>query len=123
MLKRVGVSGDASATASSSTSPATQPTWQGSWLAGPITETTHSKLMVDGVRALHEVRCTFTFSGTDTSVSPTPPAVSMTSDVVLRATSTVLREEGRFVLLNGDTERDTHGNEISVSAVAHLRAA
>lgn len=123
MVKPVAVSGDGVASASTATAPSNQPAWKGAWSAGTPVETLHRQLSVGGVRVLHELSCTFTFTGVDTSVSPTPPPTPpTTSTVVLRAGTTVLRESGRFVLLDGDRQSDSHGNEVAVSATGHLRS-
>lgn len=120
MGSAAAVEGDVSATASSATAPSTQPAWQGAWRAGNVTETAYAKLTVNGAKIIHEASCTFSFSGVDTSVSPTPPSVSMDSPVTLTATTKVLQKGAAFVLVDGDSASDAHGNQLRVSASGHL---
>jgi hypothetical protein len=122
MGKPVAVEGDAKATASSSPAPADQPAWQGSWSAGTPEARAYAHLSVQGRAVIHEVRCTFSFSGVDTAVSPTPPPVSSSSEVVLSAGSTTLQKGLQRVLLDGDSASDTHGNRLAIEAGGHLRS-
>lgn len=120
MGKPVAVRGDAQATAASATAPVDQPTWQGSWVAGAVVTSAYEQLSVNGQAVIHEARCTFSFSGVDSAVSPTPPAVATSSEVVLSAGSTTLQKGLQRVLLDGDNASDEHGNRLSISASGHL---
>jgi hypothetical protein len=123
MGKKVAVRGETVATASPRKAPSTNPAWKGTWTAGPVTETSYGKLSVRNVKVIHEANCTFSFSGLDTSVSPTPPSVFMTSDLKLSATTKILQKGASFVLVDGDQLIDTHGNRLRVGAAGHLTTA
>lgn len=118
MGKAAAVEGDTVATASAATAPSTQPTWQGAWTAGAVSETSYPKLAVEGVKVIHEARCTFSFSGGDTASNGAP--VSTNSTVTLRAGTTLLQKANSKVLVNGDNASDSHGNRLEIVAAGAL---
>lgn len=118
MGKPVAVEGDTVATASSVPAPSTQPGWSGKWTAGAVSETSYPKLTVEGVKVIHEARCTFSFSGKETASSA---PVSMTSNVTLRAGATILQKGNSKVLVDGDNASDSHGNRLEIKATGALK--
>jgi len=113
MPTSVVIEGDASA--SGSTTYTGQTTYAGQWNPGEITETFYENLTSDGGRVLYQVSCTFTYRGDDTSTNAPSDAPPTQSTVTLRASTKLLQKGGQFVLVDGDREVDTHGNEVSVS--------
>lgn len=123
MGKAVAVQGDAVATASTAPAPIDQPAWQGTWTAGTPAATAYDHFTVQGQPVIHEVRCTYSFSGVDSSVSSNPPPVATTSEIVLSAGSTTLQKGLQRVLLDGDSFSDEHGNQLAIQASGHLSSA
>lgn len=120
MAKPVAVVGDVQAIPASSPSFYGQPTWNGSWMAEPVSESSYPKLTVNGVRVVYEVRCTFKFNGSDSSTNPPTAVLDKPSQVTLTARATVLQNGNGNVLVEGDSERDDHGNELVARPAGHL---
>lgn len=117
-LKPVAVEGDASA---SGGDQMYQPADEGEWTPGPVVLTSYDKLTVGGTKVIHKAECEFTFDGMNNKPN-TPVAVSGTSSVTLEADGTVLMGGSTMVLVDGDSNEDSYGNEISISASGILQA-
>jgi len=117
-VKPVAVEGDASAEAG--TTPYTGAT-RGTWTAGSVTETSYDVLTSGGTKVIHKAECSFSFTG-DSAPPQTVGDVSGDSTVTLEASGTALQGGSTFVLVDGDSETDSYGNKVSVSASAALQA-
>jgi hypothetical protein len=97
------------------------PAVSGAWVPGPVTYSSYSSVSVNGVSVIYEAKCTFTFTG----VGPPPPSapVSGTEDVTLSAGDTSVNGAQSSVLLDGDSETGTYGNQLQVVAPANPAAA
>jgi hypothetical protein len=105
--KRVATTGEVTATVSTTL---VKPATTGVWAAGTIHETPHDKLKAAGSKALREAKCTFRFTGSDSSGA----AVAGTEDVTLSATATLLQKQHGGVLLDADNKAgDTYGNTLT----------
>lgn len=114
MPKPVAVQGEIKATPSSTLLP---PADTGKWTAGPLVEVIHSTLTVKGKPVVLAASCKFIFSG---SVSSTGAPVVGMDDVQLVATTKVLRKGSTFVLVDGDKQMGTYGNELAAVPAGHL---
>jgi hypothetical protein len=116
-MPAVAVAGDIVATAGSDTTfGGTADT--GAWSAGQVTVVDYAKLTIGGQHpVVHEASCTFTFNGSKTAGGATT-AVTGSSTVTLRASTTVLQKALSNVLLVGDEARDSFGNSVSVGSAA-----
>jgi hypothetical protein len=116
-MPNIAVEGDVIAIPGATPYP---PAVSGAWIPGPVTYTSYSKVAVNSVGVIHEARCTFTFTG----VGP-PPAnnpVSGTEDVTLSAGDTAVNGSQSSVLLDGDSETGSYGNQLQVIAPANPAA-
>lgn len=115
MAKPVAVDGDVSATPSVTPYRGAQ---GGTWTAAPISYQKYEKLVSGGKAVVWQAKCTFSFSGTNSSGA----TVTGTEDVTLAAGATKLQGSENGVLLDGDSQSgSTYGNELSVSAAGKLR--
>ena len=94
------------------------PAVSGAWIPGPVTYSSYSKVSVNGVSVIYEAKCTFTFTGVDSVPAP----VSGTEDVTLSASDTPVNGSQSSVLLDGDSETGTYGNQLQVVAPANPAA-
>lgn len=97
------------------------PAVKGSWTAGPVQETTYSKLKSGGGAVVHKAECTFSFSGTGPTPAEAP--VATTKKLTLVAKTTLLQKGRSNVIVDGDTETDSWGNELKASASGPLKTA
>jgi hypothetical protein len=112
MMKGVAKVGDVSARASPSA--AHPEAGSGQWEAGPIIETVHERIRVDGKPVLQEATCVFTFIGN---------IGSATSVMTVTASATGLRGTAGGVLLDGDADVDADGNRLAARTMRQrLRA-
>ncbi|AOY59394.1 hypothetical protein [Desulfococcus multivorans] len=116
-MPNIAVEGDVIAIPGTTPYP---PAVSGAWVPGPVTCTGYSTVTVNGVGVIYEARCTFTFTG----VGPTPPGnpVSGTEDVTLSAGDTAVNGSQSSVLLDGDSETGSYGNQLQVVAPANPAA-
>jgi len=93
------------------------PAVTGAWIPGPVTYASYSQVKSNGRAVIYEAKCTFTFTGT----GPTPPGnpVSGSEDVTLSAGSTAVNDGQNSVLLDGDSETGTYGNQLQTIASAN----
>lgn len=118
MAKSAAKAGDVKATAGTTFySPAVK----GAWTAGPVQETTYSKLKSGAKQVVHKAECTFSFTGTGPTPAEAP--VSGTSKVTLVAKTTKLQKGLSNVIVDGDSEKDSYGNELKASASGKLKTA
>ena len=92
----------------------------GHGVPGPVTYTAYSKVSVNGVSVIYEARCTFTFTGVGPAPANNP--VSGTEDVTLSAGDTAVNGSQSSVLLDGDSETGTYGNQLQAVAPANPAA-
>lgn len=118
MSDKVGVEGDVQATPSS-TPPETAS--GGSWSAGSISYKTYSQLKVGGTPVIHEASCTFTYSGGTQKADSSKAHQTVTSTVTLTATTKLTQHGLDDVLVNGDSEQDSYGNQLAVQAAGVLK--
>jgi hypothetical protein len=96
------------------------PAVKGNWTAPQmVDETTYPKLTSGGVPVLHKVEATFSFSGNGPPPSEAP--VNTTTKVTLVGETTLLQKGLSNVIVDGDTETDSWGNELKASASGKLK--
>jgi hypothetical protein len=113
--KSVATVGDVSAT------PGTTPYTgadSGAWTAGPISYTSYVKVASGGAKAISEARCTFSFSGANSSSGAT---ITGTETVTLRAGPTKLQKGEAGVIVDGDSETGSFGNKLSAASGEPLK--
>jgi hypothetical protein len=125
MSKPVAVEADAQAQAGSVMyAPAVAGT--PGWTPGNVNVTKYAKLKIGGQAVIHEAKCTFSFSGTDSNGA----AVSGSEDVVLSAAAagtTKLQKSANQVLRDGDSSDSTsgkslYGNVVKISSSGKLKS-
>jgi hypothetical protein len=110
--KSLAVIGDVIATPGSTPYP---PADTGIWTPGGVIYQAYSALSSNGINVIYEAQCIFTFVGTKaTSAGPIP--VSGSETVSLRAGTTTVNASQNSVLLDGDAETGSYGNELRVAA-------
>jgi len=102
-VKPISVEGEATATPGTALFTGAS---SGTWAAGPLVETKYAPFTIGGKKVIHEVSCLFTFTGDG----------SGTSLVTLTASGTTAQSGLDLVLVDGDSEKDSFDNEISVSS-------
>ena len=112
-MSNIAVEGDVIAIPGTTPYP---PAVSGAWIPGPVTHTSYSKVSVNGISVIYEASCTFTFTGVGPPPPPTGTPVSGTEDVTLSAGDTPVNGSQSSVLLDGDSETGTYGNQLQVVA-------
>ena len=115
MASSTAVEGDVTATAG--TSPYTGAE-SGSWTAGSVSYQSYDKLSIGGTPVIHEASCTFNFSGASSSGA----TITGSETVTLSAGSTKLQGASSSVLVDGDSETGSYGNELKVQTGAKLKS-
>jgi uncharacterized Zn-binding protein involved in type VI secretion len=90
------------------------PAVSGAWIPGPVIYTSYPNVKSNGRPVIYEARCTFTFTGVGPAPANNP--VSGTEDVTLQASSTSVNDGQSSVLLDGDSETGSYGNQLQVIA-------
>jgi hypothetical protein len=111
-MSNIAVEGDVIAIPGTTPYP---PAVSGAWIPGPVTYSSYSTVKVSSRAVIYEAKCTFTFTGVDS----TPAPVSGTEDVTLSAGSTSVNDGQDSVLLDGDSESGNYGNQLQVIASAN----
>jgi len=88
----------------------------GTWTAGAVAYTSYEKLVSGGANVISEARCTFNFTGANSSGA----TVTGTETVVLSAESTKLQRGASNVILDGDSATGEFGNTLAASSGAKL---
>lgn len=115
MSKPVAVMAEVSSTASTNTTDFDADT--GAWVkAGPLDVTVADKLHVGGAPVALKASQGYGWTG-KTGTAPLRP---QTATVTLQAKPTKVRDGGQSVLLDGDSEKDSYDNKVSVSASGKL---
>lgn len=112
--KKVAVKDDVIPTASSSKSASNA---TGSWQAGAPISSEYEKLKLGNNKVIYQVKCTFTFTGTDNS---SKAQITLTSSIILSANSTKLQNNFSKALVNGDSKSDADGNKLEIITSSKL---
>jgi hypothetical protein len=116
VAKSIAVEGDVSATPGNTPYTGAE---SGSWTAGTITYQGYDPLTIGGTRVVREASCTFSFSGASSSGA----TITGTETVTLSASATKLQGGSSNLLVDGDSEVGSYGNELLVQTGAKLQTA
>jgi hypothetical protein len=94
----------------------------GSWSPGDISETRYPNLTTGGGEVVYEAKCKFSFTGTKPVPGGTAPE-NGTSDVTVKAKTTLLQAGQSRVLVDGNDNKDKYDNKLYVSASNKLKSA
>lgn len=91
----------------------------GAWTAGAVTYQSYPNLTINGVPAIYQASCTFTFSGLSSSSAPVTGAETVT----LTASATLMQGGLSNVLVDGDQATGTYGNQLTAQSSGLLKTA
>jgi hypothetical protein len=104
-------------------SPADTPAGNKGWTAGTISVKSYAQLKIDGVEAIYEASCTFSFSGSNSKNNGA--AVTGSDPVTLSAAAlgkTHLQGQENQVLRDGDSITSPDGNTLKIVSSERLRS-
>ena len=108
-MSNIAVEGDVIAIPGTTPYP---PAVSGAWIPGSVIYSSYSKVKINGRVVIYEAKCTFTFTGVDSSPAP----VSGTEDVTLSASNTNVNNGQNSVLLDSESKTGNYGTQLQVVA-------